>query len=368
MKYKTWIEISRSAIEHNIRELRHVIGPEVKLMAVVKSNAYGHGIFAFSRVAQRHVDWFGVDSLREGVHLCKQGIRKPILVLGYTLPEQYREAETHNITLTFYNREEIPALQRVPKLRVHIKIDTGMHRQGVPLDDLPTLLRSLKHASQIEGLYTHFSSAKERTPKFKKFTEQQINNFEEARAMLEAYTKRKLLAHAAATAGIVHYPQAHFDMVRSGIGLYGAFMGARELDTTFEPVLTWKTMIAQVKRISNDGQVGYDMRGRVRNGSTLLVLPVGYWHGYDRRLSGGLGGTAYVLVRGKRAPVCGIISMDMLVVRSPRGVRPRLGDEVVLVGKQGNNRVGIETLAREAGASQYDLLTGLNPLIYRKVV
>lgn len=366
--YKTWIELSGDAIKNNVREMRHVAGPEVKLMAIVKSNAYGHGIFTFSSYAEPYIDWFGVDSLREGVNLRQQGIRKPILVLGYTLPHYYEEAAAHDIALTFYNTEEIPTLRRTRNLRIHLKIDTGMHRQGIYPENLPKFLSLLGKGDHVQGIYTHLGSAKRMIPQFEKFTQLQIARFRDARAMLEEHVGRRILAHAAATAGTLNYPESHFDMIRSGIGLYGGSQGEMRIPVSLKPVLAWKTMVAQVKPVSEAGYVGYDMRGNVRVGSTLLVLPIGYWHGYDRRLSGVSRAKIEVLIRGRRARVCGTISMDMLVVEAPPGVRVRLGEEVVLLGAQGKEYITAAELAKNAGTISYDILTGLNPLIYREVV
>ena len=288
--YKTWIEIDTKALKKNISEFRKIVNPKTKIMAVVKSNAYGHGIWDFAKASENLIDWFGVDSIAEGLRLRKEGITKPILVLGYTMPVRSEEAVKNNISLTVYNKDELKKL--APNLKIHLKIDTGMQRQGVYVEELENFIHVLKQTKlNLEGIYTHFASAKDATYPF--YTLNQIKEFKKAARILEKNGFKKFLQHTCATGGVILYKEAHFDMVRIGIGLYGYFP-SKEIeiqhtlgDFLIKPIriLTWKTIIAQVKKIKKGNFIGYDLTEKMPRDGKMAVLPIGYWHGYDRKFS-----------------------------------------------------------------------------------
>jgi alanine racemase len=220
--YRTWIEISRPAVKHNYKVFRLLVGKPTKLLGVVKSNAYGHELFGFANELQKlGVDFLGVDSITEALSLRKHGIKVPILVLGYTLPENFSQAHQKNISLAISTFESLNLLAKQKKsVSIHLKIDTGMHRQGFFVKDLPKVLSILKSSKQIkvDGVFTHFASAKR--PDSSHETEKQIAEFKKSVVMVKVVYP-KALAHASATAGILNYPEANFDMVRLGIGIYG---------------------------------------------------------------------------------------------------------------------------------------------------
>ncbi len=378
--YKTWVEIKKAAVKHNIETFRKIIGPKVKLMAVIKSNAYGHGISEFSSLADKFgADWFGLDTLSEAVKLRKNGIKTPILVLGYTRRVRFSEASQNNISLTIYNNEDLQFLAKNSKkfikrpLKVHLKIDTGMHRQGIYLGDLPNFLRQIKKTPSviIEGVYTHFASAKDITYPF--YTKIQLEKFKKALKILEKSKIKNVIRHAAATGATILYPESRFDMARVGIGLYGLWP-SKETEIqhqkiigrkiSLKPVLKWKTIVGQVKKVKKGDFIGYDLTERMAKDGKIAVLPIGYWHGYDRRFSG----IAEVLINGIRCRVLGRVSMDMIVVDISRAGKVEVEDEVVLLGRQKNEEITAGELAQKIGTIPYEIITRINPQTPRIIV
>ncbi|MFA6273425.1 MAG: alanine racemase [Candidatus Paceibacterota bacterium] len=362
---RTWLEIDCRAIEKNYKIFRSLINPKTKLMAVVKSNAYGHGLIGFAKELGRlGADWFGVDSVMEGLALRREGIKVPILVLGYTLPDKFKEAVDNDISLTISNFETLEAVQKEKfskPLKIHIKVDTGMHRQGFLIEDLPKVLSFLQ--ANVEGLYTHFAAAK--NPAFPEYTKKQIAEFEKWRT---AFTKAGLspICHTSATAGAMIFPQAQFDLVRIGIGLYGLWP-AKEIESYFTnkislaPTLSWKTIISEIKDLPKGSKIGYDCTETLQKDSRVAVCPIGYWHGYPRVLSS----IGFVLVNGKRARILGRVSMDMISLDVTGIKNAKIGSEVILIGKQGKEEISAGELANLSDTSHYEIVTRLNPLMKR---
>lgn len=369
---RTWIEVNRKAIRHNFDVFRNLIPKQTKLMAVVKSNAYGHNLVDFSKDMQKlGADFLGVDSMTEARALRREGVKLPILVLGYTMPELFSEAARDNISLTVSTFETLTALKKakLPRpLKIHIKVDTGMHRQGFLPTDLPMVLKKLKAKSyqlkaQTEGLYTHFAAAK--NPAFPKDTQDQITEF---RKWGEAFRKEGLkpIMHAAASGGTLLFPESHFDMVRVGIGLYGlwpeptvkAYFGKR---ITLRPALAWKSIVTEVKKLPKGSRIGYDLTEMMPKDGLLAVIPIGYWHGYPRALSS----VGRVLIRGNECKLLGRVSMDMLTVDASDVPDIRVDDEVTVIGDDDASPVSAEGVANLLGASWYEVVTRLNPLIRR---
>src|SRR6185436_1078035 len=309
--YKTEVCISKKAIRNNIKIFRNHIGRNVKFLAVVKSNAYGHGLVPFSKFAEPYVDWFGVDSVAEALSLRKNGVKKRILVLGYTLPSRYKEAEKKNITLSFFNKEELSVLKKYSKLKVHLKIDTGMHRQGIYVHELDSFIQEM-NPNQLNGMYTHFAGPKDK--KFRSYTILQIEQFKKA-VQIADKRKLKIVKHVCGTAGALNYRNAHFDMVRIGGGMYGMSMNAPYAFGT-KPILSWTSVLAQIKKVKKGSYIGYDLTERLKIDSEIGLVPIGYWHGVQR----GLSKIGEVLIRGKRCKILGIISMDVLVVALPKKI------------------------------------------------
>ena len=367
---RTWIELDRSALEHNLIVFRSLLPSGCKLMAICKSNAYGHGLYDLAPVLEEMgADWFGVDSIVEAVTLRKKGIRKPILVLGYTLPGRFGDAVKHRISLTVSSLENLRALAGFAgsrPIRIHLKFDTGMHRQGLLAAQWETARRFiLRHRGRIEveGLYTHFASAK--NPTDREFTNRQIGEFEQAIACFEGSLNRPI-RHASATAGVMNYPEAAYDLARIGIGLMGHWPSTEtrrvwERKIVLKPALAWKTIISEVKALDKGQGIGYDLAERLKRDSRVGVCPIGYWHGFPRSLSC----RGEVLVRGRRAKVLGTVSMDMVVVDLTDIAGARGGDIVTVIGRDGREEITVYEVSRKAGVSHYEFLTRLNPLIQK---
>jgi alanine racemase len=374
---RTWIEIDTDALRRNILAFRRIIGSKVKLMAVVKSNAYGHGLVDFAKKSLEtgNVDWFGVDSFLEALKLRKSGIKKPILVLGYTLPVYFKEAQRQNISLTISNFESIRLLKKLKKQpKIHIKIDTGMHRQGFLIKDIGKVIKELEKSkiiNEVEGVYTHFASAKDRTYPF--YTQKQIKEFDFVCLKFQAHGFLPFIRHAAATGATLLYPETHYDMVRIGIGLYG-FWPSRETMMQYSiedentkprriflsPILSWKTIVSEIKKIPEGSFVGYDLTEKVLRPTKIAVLPVGYWHGLDR----GLSSRGYVLIKNKRCKILGRVSMDMIVV-DVTGIDLKVGQTATLLGKEGKEEITAYEWAEILDTSHYEIITRINPLIKR---
>lgn len=372
---RTWVEIDRKAIAHNYKVFRKLISKKTKLLGVIKSNAYGHNLLEFSAELERlGIDWLGVDSIVEGLTVRKQDVKIPILVLGYTLPIHFDEARAKDITITISSFAQLERVMKANKpknpLRIHIKVDTGMHRQGFQLHELQKLLDILRNADKktlvIEGLYTHFAEAKQPRSGFN--TREQIKQFELWRKSFKE-DGYDIITHASASGGTLLFPSAHYDMVRIGIALYGLWP-SRELEQflsnkiTLKPVLTWKAVVSEVKEVKQGERVGYDLTEMLTHNSRIAIVPVGYWHGFPRLLSS----RGRVLIHGKTARVLGRVSMDMIVVDVTDIADTKEGDVAVLIGKDGKLEIQARELAEFSGTTQYELVTRLNPLmkkIYR---
>ena len=378
---RTWLEINKEKLASNYQVLRGLLQPQTKLLGVVKSNAYGHGLVEYALELERlGANFIGVDSVLEGFALREAGLKAPILVLGYTLPSNTAEAVKAQISLTVSSWEWLQemALEGVKGLRLHLKFDTGMCRQGFFPEEAEKVLNWLKNKENdiiIEGVYTHFASAK--NPAFPAGTKAQMDKFEAVLAEFENFGL-KPIRHASATSGAIVFPEAHYDMVRFGIGLMGLWP-SKEVEYAYsdklnlQPILTWKTIVSEVKVVPAGSRVGYDGTELLERETKIAILPVGYWHGYARSLSS----LGRVVINGHRARVLGRVSMDMIVVditdlsvMSEAEGRPVLsgvevGDEAILIGADNKAEFSADEMADLAGSSNYEIVTRLNPLIKR---
>lgn len=371
---RTWVEIDTKAIAHNYRIFRKLLTKKTRLMGIVKSNAYGHNITEYAKELERlGVDALGVDSLVEALALRKQGIKSPILVLGYTIPELFDSARAQDIAVTISTFESLAIALKSTNtkkpLRVHLKIDTGMHRQGFQSHEIEQLLLELKKNIKqiiIEGVYTHFAEAKE--PRSGTNTRAQIASFNKVIALLRE-DGLTFLAHASATGGTLLYPSAHYDMVRIGIGLYGLwpskeseqFLGKKII---LKPVLSWRAIVSEVKQVQGGERVGYDYTEMLTRNSRLAIIPVGYWHGFPRMLSA----RGRVLVCGKTARVIGRVSMDMIVVDVTDIPEATVGSVATMIGKDKQEQIHARELAEFSATTHYEIVTRLNPLMRKDYI
>ena len=376
MSSLVWVELDRAAPEHNLRQLRAGAAPGVISCAVIKSNAYGHGAAEVASLLPS-AEWFGVNSLQEGVELRAAGVTRPILLLGHVALAELEAAVEADLQLTVYNVQTIEKLASFPSLprpaRVHVKVDTGTSRQGVLPDDLEDFLRKVKSSPNVslQGISTHYANIEDTLNH--QYAEMQISRFNRALEVVDRTVGRPPFIHTACTAAALLFHSTHFTMLRSGIGLYGlwpsreTFLAARERGgavADFHPVLSWKTRIVQVKTLPEGTFVGYGCSYRTTRTTVLGVLPVGYADGYDRAL----GNRAHVLVRGRRAPVLGRICMNLCMVDLTDVPGASLEEEVVLLGSSGDERISAETMAEWSGTINYEVVTRISPLLPRKVV
>ena len=367
---RTWVEIDARAARKNYDTFRKLIGKKVKLWAVVKSNAYGHGLYAFSKLMDRFgIDGLCVDSVVEGLALRSIGIKKHILVLGPTLPARYAEAAKHNITISISTFEGLRALAKAKVAPdFHIKIDTGMHRQGFYIEEVHKVIKFIKLkglGKKLKGIFTHFASAKDLN--YPSYTDEQMSKFNKAKELFAAAGFKNLLAHAAATGGALINPKYHGDAVRIGIGMYGLWP-SKELEVQLgdkiklHPVLSWRAAVTETKRLKAGEYVSYDLTERVPRGVTMAILPIGYWHGFPRSLSS----TGEAIVNGRRAKVLGRVTMDMIMVALAGPARP--GDIATLIGRDGKDEIFAWEPSQKSGTTHYEFLTRLNPLMERVIV
>lgn len=366
--FRTWVEISREAIRHNLKVFRSIVGRKSRLWGVVKSNAYGHGLLIFPELLEKEgIDGFCVDSVVEGFRLRHEGIKKPVLVLGYTLPTHLLSAAEEKITVSVASRELMEGMGKLKNPpEFHLKVDTGMHRQGFYPEELDEVFhrigKNLAMKNKLTGMFTHFSAAKDIT--YPGYTENQFKKFNIAVAKAKNAGFKNLIFHAAATGGTLLGDKYHLDAVRIGIGLYGLHPSKefeiQRPDITLKPVLAWKTIVCEVKKLKKGSYVGYDLTERVTRDTKAAVLPIGYWHGFPRILSG----TGEVLVKGKRARVLGRVSMDLIVVDAT-DMAVEVGDEVIIIGKDRKDEINAYEAALKAGTTPYEFLTRINPLIER---
>lgn len=364
--HKTWVEVSKTALRHNIGVIKNLAKGKL-VMGVTKSNAYGHGLVAISQLFLKHgVDWLGTDNLAEAVTLRQAHIKAPILVLGYTPAGELGLAARYNIKLTLYG-EEILATPSQFKSRInwHLKIDSGMSRQGVLVNRLPAFLDKLKNYPEIkvEGVLTHFANADDLPDLV--YARHQLAQFQTALGMLSARGFNPLLRHAAATPAFFALPEASFDLVRIGIGFYGLWPSAKFRENFkalgLQPALQWKTRVVQIKNIKKDTPVGYGITERVKKDSMTAVLPVGYYDGYFR----GLSSIGRVLINGQSCKILGRVSMNLCVVDISETLKTKVWDEVVLIGQSGKEVITAEEIAQKLGTISYEVAARINPLLPR---
>lgn len=358
----TWVEIDLNAIGANCRRLKQMIGPNVELLASLKADAYGHGALRVARTVLYHgATRLGVATLSEAVPLRQAGIAAPILVFGYLPPWQMREAVRLGITVTLYSLETAQALAQAAQslgipVHAHLKIDSGMGRLGLRAEQVDMITGIADEIQklpgiELEGIFTHFACADSADQTLNQL---QLARFKAVLAALEAKGLRPPIVHAANSAATLSLPEAHFNMVRPGIALYGLHPSDEvRLPAGFQPALTFKTQIAQVKDIPAGECISYGCTFVTPTAMSIAVIPVGYADGF-RRAPANWG---EVLVRGKRAPLVGRVCMDqsMIDVSTIPGVS--VGDEVVLIGQQRNEQLAAEAVAARLGTINYEVVS-----------
>ena len=353
----TVAEVNLGALEFNYRQLRRKIPKEVKLLAVVKADAYGHGAVPLSlKLEKLGVEYLGVAICEEGVELRKGGVKVPILVLGGIYDGDVDQIFRFRLTPVVFREDTLQLLskeakRRRRKVKVHLKVDTGMGRLGVPLDLWPAFLMELKRNPriEIEGILSHFSMMDEEEA----FTKQQWRQFQGAVEMAKDLGIAYKYLHIASSAALTAFSFYSGNLVRPGIMLYGAspsptFGGLLRL----KPVMTLKTHIHYLKWVPPGARISYGGEFMAERKSHIATLPIGYADGYSRYLSN----QGEVLIRGKRAPVVGKVCMDFIMVDVTDIPNVSIGDEVILMGRQGREQITVEEIAKKIGSISYEVL------------
>jgi alanine racemase len=355
----TWLEIDVDAIAQNVRTIKEIIGPDVRLMAVLKADAYGHGAIKVARTALNNgASYCGVASVNEAVQLRQAGISAPVLVLGYTPAWQAREALRHDVSITLYDRDVAVAFSRAAselhaEARAHIKVDSGMGRLGLLPDDVPDFVQRLLGLPglTLEGIFTHFSVSDEAGLGY---TRAQLERFQ---GVLDALRARGIsfpLIHAANSAALLRLPESRFTMVRLGLAMYGlAPSPSVALPASIRRVLTWKTTVAQVKTLPSGSFVSYGNTYQTQGEETIAVIPVGYADGFRRSPQH----WGEVLVKGQRASIVGRVCMDQTMIDVSHIPDVRVGEEVVLIGSQGDESISVEEVAERLGTINYEVVS-----------
>jgi len=365
-----WAEIDLDNLAHNVREIRKITSPNSKIMAVVKADAYGHGIIKTSEVVLRNgADCLGVAILDEALSLRERGFKVPIVILGYTPESDLEHVVANGLTQTVFNYRHGEALSREAvrqnkKAAVHIKIDSGMGRLGfLPCEESLQLVERILDLPGIyvEGVYSHLASA---DAPDRVYTLEQLESFF---WFLDKMKERNInipVKHVANSAGILNYPEAHLDMVRPGIILYGLLPSphVRTEGLSLKPVMSVKARVGSLKRIPAGSSIGYSCTYKLGKDCVIAVLPLGYADGYSVRFSN----NSFVLLHGQRVPVVGRVCMDQIMVDASSVPGVDIGDEAVLLGRQGQEEISADELAQLVGTINYEIVCMVSHRVPRK--
>ncbi|MCE5258164.1 MAG: alanine racemase [Chloroflexi bacterium] len=365
----TWVEIDLEAIAYNVRRIKDIVGAGVAVMAVLKADGYGHGAVKVARTALNNgAAWLGVACLGEALALRSAGITAPLLVLGYTPAWQARDAVLNDITVTVFSAQVAEALARAAAdlgrtAACHVKVDTGMGRLGLMPEEVLLFMQMLHKLPrlQVDGIFTHMSSADEADPAY---TLGQLRLFDGVLEQLQRSALTPPHIHAANSAALLRYPQSRYNLVRPGIALFGLNpSSAAVLPADFKAALSFKSQIAQVKQMPTGSAVSYGRKFTTQRPSRIAVIPVGYADGF-RRTPHNWG---YVLVRGQRAPIVGAVCMDQTMLDVTDIPQASQGDEVVLIGTQGGEVLSVDQVAQQLGTINYEVVSEILARVPRLV-
>ena len=355
----TWVDIDLEAIAYNVRRIKEIVEPDVAILAVLKADAYGHGAVKVARTAINNgAAYCGVASLNEAIRLRRAGIDAPILILGYTPAWQAREALVNDVTITLYDRDVARAFSRAASdlrraARAHVKVDTGMGRLGLLPDQVLPFIAEIRELPglELEGIFTHFSTADDVDLSYARW---QLRRFRQVLRRLEEIDVGFRYVHCANSAALLRIPESRFTMVRLGLAMYGLQPSpVVSLPDGLRPALTWKTTVAQVKVLPSGCYVSYGNTYCTAGEETVAVIPVGYADGFRRAPMR----WQAVLIHGQRAPIVGTVCMDQTMINVTHIPRVRVGDEVVLIGPQGDDRITAEEAAGWLGTINYEVVS-----------
>jgi len=368
-----WVEISKSALENNIQQLKKKLPVNTILAPVIKGNAYGHGFVNVAKIFEKAgANWFCINSIIEARKLRAAGIKIPLFIMGYIQLSDLEDAVNLDCRILVYNKKNIRKIAKITKKSnkdaiVHIKLETGLNRQGVLAEDLLEFLDYIKQYKKIniEGVSTHFANLENTTDQI--YTKQQIDEFLKLIKIIEDYGVEIQIKHCGNSAATLCFSPSYLQLVRIGISSYGMWP-SKEIEKNIKsvnliPALTWKTKIAQIKEIQKNSYIGYSCTYKTHKKTKIAIIPVGYYDGYDRKIKGG-----NVLIKGKKAPILGRIAMNMIIADISKIKNISLEDEVVLLGKQGNKQITAEEMAGWASTINYEITTRINEEIERIIV
>lgn len=370
---RVYAKIDLDAIASNMERMKHNLKPDTKIMAVIKADGYGHGAVPIAQMLEKidYIWGFAVATLDEAVVLKTEGIHKPILVLGCVFPDQYMEMLKHNIRMNVYTEEMAESISQMAAREgmtayMHIKLDTGMARLG--FNTCTESVEAIHRISQMknvcmEGIFTHFAKADEAD---KSFTQKQIQEFMWITQELKKKNVEFQYEHCANSAAIIDVPDANFDLVRAGISTYGLYPSedVHKDNVVLKPALALKSHVAFVKEIDAGTPISYGGTFVSERPMKIATIPVGYADGYPRNLSN----VGYVLIRGKKAPIVGRVCMDQFMVDVTDIDGVSFGDNVTLIGKDGNETITVEDLGELSGRFNYEFVCDLGKRIPRVYV
>lgn len=368
-----WIEVDLNALKKNIRNLKKCTAQGAGFMGVIKADAYGHGAAKVAEaLIEEGVTRFAVVTMEEGIQLREKGFKNPILILGHTMDEDFGKVLENDLIPVIYRYSQALELSKIAKrmnrdAKIHIKIDTGMGRLGlIPSDISIEVIKSIVDLPNIivEGIYTHLSTADQ--IKDTEYAYAQFNKFQKVLKELEESNINIPIRHAANSAATINFPKMHLDMVRPGTSLYGLYPGPEMLENPtidLYPVMSIKARLVHVKSVPENTSVSYGRTFITKRPSILGVVPMGYVDGVFRQLAN----RGEVLIKGKRCPMVGTICMDQFLVDITDIKDPEIGDEVVLLGKQGEERITADEMGNIAGTISIEIVTRMGkrmPIVY----
>jgi len=371
-----WVEINLKRLHHNLLEVRRIINPDVRLMAVVKANAYGHGMIIVAQQAVKSgADMLAVARIDEGIEIREAGINLPVLIFGFTHQINRLKLIEYDLTQTVCSFQSAELLSAAAgafgkKIKIHLKIDTGMGRTGFWAADIDIIVDEIIKTArlpglEIEGIYTHFASADRQD---KAYAQSQYDLFLDILNRLRLKKFQVPLKHAANSAAIIDMPETHMDMVRAGIMIYGLYPSeeVRKERVNLKPVMTLKTIVAHLKKVPAGFKVSYGSTYESIKPTVIATVPIGYSNGLNRLLSSNNG---YMLLHhGRKVPIAGRICMDMTMIDVGDIIEDvRVGDEVVIFGKQGNTTISVDQIAKAINTINYEVVTGISGNLPRTI-
>jgi alanine racemase len=369
MHRPAWVEIDLNALRHNVLAIKKRIGPQVKIIGIVKANAYGHGDYEVSKILlSGGVEILGIAILEEGIQLRTQGIKAPILLLGGIFEEQIDAVIQYDVMPTLYDLKLASLLSKRASdfdkiMKIHIYVDTGMGSIGVKYAGAVEFVKSIKNMKNllIDGIYTHCSCSDE---KESEFTSLQIKRFKDVLASINVMNISTPLIHMANSGAILRYSDAYFDAVRPGISLYGLYPSEEAVrEINLKPVMSFKTRIIHIKDMEAGDVVGYGRTYKITKHTRIATLPLGYDDGYSRLLSN----QGKVIIRGVKASIVGRVCMDQCFADVSDIQEVSVGDEVVVYGTQGQETISVESVAKQLHTIPYEVTCSIGrrvPRIY----